>query len=133
MKISMTPLLLVSSLALASTAIAAEPAQEGDTTLHFQGVKVAIDPVTGRLRQPTAAESAALKAAVAKMPTQQRGKAMPKTRAEANRTVRKMRDGSVSMSVSEDMLLDVVATRQPDGTIRIQHQGEAATQEANHE
>ncbi|MEJ7808759.1 MAG: hypothetical protein WKG03_22915 [Telluria sp.] len=129
----MTPLLLVSSLALASTAFAAEPAQEVDTTLYYNGVKVAIDPVTGRLRQPTAAESAALKVSVATMPTQKSrgGKAMPKTRAEANRTVRKMRDGSVMMSVSEDMMSAVVATKQADGTIRVQHEGE--TQEANHE
>lgn len=133
MRISMTPLLLVSSLALASTAFAAEPTQT-DTSLYFNGVKVAIDPVTGRLRQPTAAESAALRASVANMPAQKsRGKAMPKTRAEANRTVRKLRDGSVMMDVSEDMMSTVVATRQADGTIRVQHQGEATTQEAGNE
>lgn len=129
MRISMTPLLLVSSLALASTAMAAEPTQ-ADTTLYFNGVKVAIDPVTGRLRQPTAAESAALQASAKTMPTQRlRGKAMPKTRAEANRTVVKKRDGSVSMRVSEDMMQAVVATRQADGSIRVS-EGAADTQEA---
>ncbi|MCY7355817.1 MAG: hypothetical protein LH470_12245 [Lysobacter sp.] len=130
----MTPLLLVSSLALASTAFAAEPTQ-ADTQLYFNGVKVAIDPVTGKLRQPTAAESAALRMSVAKMPVQKsRGKAMPKTRAEANRTVRRMRDGSVMMSVSEDMMSTAVATRQADGSISIvEHQGDATTQESGNE
>lgn len=133
MRISMTPLLLAAGFTLASTAYAAEPTQ-ADTTLYFNGVKIAIDPATGRLRPPTAAESAALRASVTKMPTQRsKGKAMPKTRAEANRTIRKMRDGSVMATVSEDMMSTVVATRQADGTIRVQHEGEATTQEAGHE
>ncbi len=124
-------MVLLAGLTLACGAQAGESAQE-DVDLYFNGVKVAIDPTTGRLRQPTPAEVKALRATVQQMPTA-RGKAMPATRADAQRTIRKAADGSVSAQVSEDMLLSVEATRQADGTIRISHAGDAAAQEAGHE
>ena len=97
---------LLAGLALAGAAHAGEPAQP-DTNLYFNGIKVAIDPATGRLRQPTAAEAEALRASVSRMPVAgARAKAMPATRADAHRTIRKMADGSVMAQVSEDMLLE---------------------------
>src|SRR5688572_30072120 len=123
-------MVLLAGLTLACGAQAGESAQE-DVDLYFNGVKVAIDPATGRLRQPTPEEVKALRASVQQMPTA-RGKAMPATRADAQRTVRKHADGSVSAQVSEDMMNGVVATRQADGSIRVNHEGDVH-QEAGHE
>ena len=124
---------LLAGLALAGAAHAGEPAQP-DTNVFFNGIKVAIDPATGRLRQPTAAEAQALRASVSRMPVAgSRAKPMPATRALAERTVRKMADGSVMAQVSEDMHPSVVATRDANGDIQIQHAGDAAHQEAGHE
>jgi hypothetical protein len=125
-------MVLLAGLTLACGAQAGESAQE-DVDLYFNGVKVAIDPATGRLRQPTPQEIQALRASVTQAPVSgARGKAMPKTRADAQRTLRKRADGIVSARVSEDMMMGVVATRQADGSIRINHEGDAA-QEAGHE
>jgi len=123
-------MVLLAGLTLACGAQAGESAQE-DVDLYFNGVKVAIDPATGRLRQPTPQEIQALRASVKQMPTA-RGKAMPATRADAQRTLRKRADGTMKAQVSEDMMIGVVATRQADGGIRINHEGDAAT-EAGHE
>ena len=126
-------MVLLAGLTLACGAQAGESAQE-DVDLYFNGVKVAIDPATGRLRQPTPQEIQALRASVTQAPVSgARGKAMPATRADAQRTIRKMADGSVMAQVSEDMMLGVEATRQADGTIKITHAGDAAAQEAGHE
>lgn len=123
---------LLAGLALAGVAHAGEPAQ-ADTNVYFNGIKVAIDPTTGRLRQPTAAEAQALRESAQRMPTAT-STTMPKTRADAHRTIRKMRDGSVMAQLSQDMMLSVEATRLPDGSIQIQHAGDsAAHQEAGHE
>jgi len=125
-------MVLLAGMTLACGAQAGESTQK-DVDLYFNGVKVAIDPATGRLRQPTPEEAQALRATVQQMPAA-RGKAMPATRADAQRTIRKMADGSVIAQVSEDMMLGVEATRQADGTIKITHAGDAAAnQEAGHE
>ena len=123
-------MVLLAGLTLAGGAQAGDAAQDAD--LYFNGIKVAIDPDTGRLRQPTPEEATALRASVRLMP-KARGKAMPLTRADAQRTIRKAADGSISAQVSEDMLLSVEATRQADGSIKITHAGDAAHQEAGHE
>jgi hypothetical protein len=122
-------MVLLAGLTLAGGAQASDAAQNAD--LYFNGIKVAIDPATGRLRQPTPEEAQALRASVSRMPSA-RGKAMPATRAEAQRTIRKAADGSISALVSEDMLLGVEAKRQADGSIKIIHSGDVA-QEAGHE
>lgn len=117
------PLLLLAGAAASFGVHAGEPAPAGETTGTFAGVTVAIDPSTGRLRQPTAAELAELRA---KMPRASSGalpQYTPKTRAEAERTMRRHKDGHVSMQVSEDMMSYLVATQQEDGTLRIQHVG----------
>ena len=124
-------MVLLAGLTLACGAQAGESTQK-DVDLYFNGVKVAIDPATGRLRQPTPDEIQALRANVKQMPAA-RAKAMPATRADAQRTIRKMADGSVMAQVSEDMMLGVEATRQADGTVKITHAGDAAAQEAGHE
>lgn len=117
-----TTSLLLAGLTVGFAATAAEPAPQPEATGTFNGVTVAIDPATGRLRAPTAAELAALrKAAPRGADRMSIAKPGPKTRAEAERTTRRHKDGHVSMQVSEDMMSHVVATQQADGSIVIQH------------
>lgn len=125
-------MVLLAGLTLAGGAQAGDAAQDAD--MYFNGIKVAIDPATGRLRQPTPEEATALRASVRLMPSARgKGKTMPATRADAQRTIRKAADGSISAQVSEDMLLSVEATRQADGSIKVTHAGDVVAQEAGHE
>ena len=121
MRIRMTPLLLVSSLALASTAIAAETPAPAEETVYFHGVKVAIDPKTGKLRQPTPAEMRQLRMVVPKASGVSIGKPMPKTMAEANRTYRRAPNGAVSLELPESSMSNVAAVQNADGSITIKH------------
>jgi hypothetical protein len=130
-----TVILLLAGLAAGTAAHAAEPASApADGTQA--ALTAAIDPATGKLRAPTAAEQAQLRAAAARMRTtgkaQTLGYAVPRTRAEAERTMRRHADGHVSMQVSEDMMSQVTAEVLPDGSVRVTH-GEAATGSAVHE
>ena len=126
-----TSMVLLTGMVLACGAQAGETAQ-ADANVYFNGVNVAIDPVTGRLRAPTADEAQALRVAVQQMASAT-SKGMPQTRADAQRTIRKMRDGSVMAQVSQDMLLSVEAVRQADGTVKVIHAGDTVAQEAGHE
>lgn len=115
--------LLLAGLTAGFAAHAGEPTAPAADTGFYNGVTVAIDPTTGRLRAPTAAEQAALRAKAPRAGAQSMSiaKPGPKTRAEAERTTRVHKDGHVSMQVSDDMMTNVVATQQADGSIRIQH------------
>src|SRR5690606_28000518 len=125
-----TTLLLLAGLSVGVAAQAAEPAKgDAQATATWAGVTVAIDPATGRLRAPTAAEPARLRAATAAQvrpaanaPAMAAPAAtMPKTRAEAERTFRRHADGMLSMRTSEDMLSYATAVRREDGTLEIGH------------
>ncbi|MBJ6981771.1 hypothetical protein [Luteimonas sp. MC1572] len=133
-----TTLLLLAGLSAGFAAHASEPAvADSDATGSLAGVTVAIDPATGRLRAPTASELASLRAAASRMRTDNSmsiAKPGPKTRAEAERTMRRHPDGRVSMQVSDDMMSNVTATQQADGSIVITHGDHApATEGAAHE
>ena len=121
-----TTLLLLAGLSAGFAAHAAEPvADDTAATGTYAGVTVAIDPATGRLRAPTAAEQAQLRTAVSSRlrtaDPMSIAKPGPKTRAEAERTMKRHPDGRVSMQVSEDMMSHVVATQLEDGSIVITH------------
>jgi hypothetical protein len=123
-------LALAAGMGLTCVAHAGDP-QPQDTTLYFNGIKVAIDPTTGRLRQPTAEELKALRASVKQMPASRTlAKPMPATRADAQRTIRKMRDGTVRGQISQDMLNTVQATRNADGTLSFSESADMPMQEA---
>lgn len=113
--------LLLAGLTAGFAAHAGEPAAPAADTGFYNGVTVAIDPTTGRMRAPTAAELAELRAKAPRAGAGSIAKPGPKTRAEALRTVRTHKDGHVSMQVSDDMMSNVVATQQADGSISIQH------------
>jgi len=126
-------LALAAGMGLTCVAHAGDP-QPQDTTLYFNGIKVAIDPTTGRLRQPTAEELKALRASVKQMPASRTlAKPMPATRADAQRTIRKMRDGTVRGQISQDMLNTVQATRNADGTLSFSESADMPMQEADSE
>lgn len=121
-----TTLLLLAGLSAGFAAHAAEPVDATDTTTgSYAGATVAIDPATGRLRAPTAAEQAKLRTAVSSRlrtaDPMSIAKPGPKTRAEAERTMKRHPDGRVSMQVSEDMMSHVTATQLEDGSIVISH------------
>jgi hypothetical protein len=106
-----------------------------------QGVQVAIDPATGRLREPTAAERSALSKALLEQAAQNSslqarsasgagatGFVRPLTEQDASATVRKLRLRSgvqvTSMAVPESLVSSLVAEKQADGSVVIHHQGE---------
>jgi len=119
-------LLLFAGLAAGSTAFAAEPvAGETSATGSYAGVTVAIDPATGRLRAPTAAEQAKLRTSVSSRiraaDTMSIARPGPKTIAEARRTMRRDASGMMSMQVPEELMSQVTAHQLEDGSIVISH------------
>jgi len=115
-----TTVLLLAGMALSCGVYAAEPAAEADTGMS--GRIKAIDPATGKSRQPTGAEITALRARAATMksasPLRTR---LPKTHAEASRLVTVLQDGTEILPASEDSLSTVIQTRQADGTLVTGH------------
>lgn len=140
MKFRTIPWLLLTGLTVGFAAHAGEPAAaaiENDAG-YAPGMKAAIDPVTGRLRQPTAAEMRALpaKASQGRMTTL-RG-AVPRNEAEARSTLRKLPRGGYQVRVPEDRMSTLTATTQADGSVRVQHGGAdgqvpTSSTEAGHE
>jgi hypothetical protein len=128
-------------LVVVATLVASVAAHAGDTTkpvpaaaasqsVMFQGVQVAIDPATGRVRAPTAAEREALSKAMLQ-PSAVRTKAgavaRPQTRADALKTLKRSRTGkyAASMQVPESMMSGLVAERRADGSISVHHDDQA--------
>lgn len=120
-------LVLTGIFTVAGAASAAETSPAtAPQTVTVQGVQVAIDPSTGRLREPTAAERASLAKAfqanggnAASLSTQ------PRTAAEARSTFRTLSLGNgvhaKSVRVPQELMNSVVAERMPDGSIAVHH------------
>lgn len=105
------------------------------TAVVYQGVQVAIDPATGRLRAPTAAERQALSAAMLRQQAAQlraAGIDRPQNQAEAQATLKRHSRGLVGMSmqVPENQMNYLTAERSADGSIEIHHQGDKAAAKA---
>lgn len=118
------PLLACAGAALCAVAAAAEPPVDSSTAApathgFVQGMKVGIDPATGRLRPLSAAEIAQLRATL--VPAQARGPRAPATEAEAMRTARPLPGGGVAIEVPEDRMSTLVARQRADGSIAITH------------
>jgi hypothetical protein len=120
-------LVLTGVFAFAGAVQAADtPQAAAPQAVVVQGVQVAIDPSTGRLREPTAEERAALaKAFGATQLNARSASAAPRTAAEARSTFRKVSLGkginAEAVRVPEDMMSSVVAERLPDGSLSIHH------------
>jgi hypothetical protein len=132
--------LMLSGLLIAGAAYAGEPtsAASKQTSVSVQGVQVAIDPATGRLVAPTAAQRAALSRAMLSQPAAvnaRTGMALrPQTQADALKTLKRSSTGkfAASMQVPQNMMNGLVAERQANGSIAIRHQDDGATTPAAH-
>lgn len=124
--------LLVTVAASAAQKNPAAPVQPA-ISVNVQGVQVAIDPATGRLVQPTAAQRAALSRAMQKraasnavMP--RKIGAAPRNEAEARATLRtvRLRNGrtAVGMDLPENLMSSLFAERKADGSLSIHHAGD---------
>lgn len=119
------PLALALSLAL--------PAFAADSVSTEPGSKTGIDRDTGRLRATTAAEDRALERDAERLRQSARapsapgigGLVRPATEAEAQQTLTRYADGSVSMQVPESLDSQVLATRDAQGQLVISHAGDA--------
>ena len=116
---------LLAGLTLGFAAQAAEP-QEQVTDVTYAGVRVAIDPATGKLRPLTAAENKALSDAMLKSPRTARVGNQPRNATEAGRTRRVHADGSVSVRLPADQMSEVGATVGADGQVTL-YEGAAPT------
>lgn len=126
MRICTTPWLLLAGLTLGGAAYAGEPpanAPASDDATYSAGIQAAIDPATGQLRAPTAAEVRALKIQEGRMRVGTSSK-LPRNEAEAMKTQRALKNGGYSVKVPEDRMSAMVATVQPDGSIVITHADE---------
>lgn len=122
----------VATLAASGAAMAGPPASKmsrtSQATVAQQGVQVAIDPATGRLRAPTAAERQALSSDLRN--TRSAGSVAgqrPRNESEALSTLRVSRKGRIGMSVQvpENQFNYLTAQRNADGSISIRHEGDA--------
>lgn len=128
--------LALATLLVAAAANAAEapPAPSTDSSVTVQGVQVAIDPATGRLVTPTAAQRNALSHAVqraAQTPVRAVGQpVVPRNEAEARATFRTihLKNGrtAVGMALPENLISNLVAERRADGSLSIHHEGDSA-------
>jgi hypothetical protein len=112
---------LLAGLTLGFAAHAAEPQDQPVTEVTYEGVRVAIDPATGKLRPLTAAENKALSAAMLgkKGKLAPRYANQPRNAAEARATRRVHADGSVSVRVPADQMSEMKATDGADGQVML--------------
>jgi hypothetical protein len=121
MKIS-TTILLVGGLALAGTAVGHEPVAQ-DEGASGASMKMAIDAKTGKMRAPTAAESAALDAqakasgVAAKARAKDRtGAYLPQTQEEAEAGMME-RGGIITMQPTADSMSALNVVINADGSL----------------
>jgi hypothetical protein len=119
-------------VALAGAAHADDAHAPAPSTVVVQGVQVAIDPATGRLREPTAAERAALaKAFGVNASKSAQLMAQPRTAADARSTFRtvSLSNGvhAKAVKVPQELMSNVVAERQADGSLRVHHDDHTTT------
>ncbi|GAA3934249.1 post-PEP-CTERM-1 domain-containing protein [Luteimonas lutimaris] len=111
----------VATLAASGAAMAAQPVSKAKpTTVVYQGVQVAIDPATGRLRAPNAVERRALSQALVR---NQANSVRPLDETQARATFkRNRRTGMMSMQVPETQVSYLTAHRTDDGKIEVGHE-----------
>lgn len=131
--------LALSGLLVAGTAFAADHTapQAAEASVTVQGVQVAIDPATGQLVAPTAAQREALSRAMVQrssgnldLPARAglNSSAAPADEAAARKTFRtfRLKNGheAVGMALPESLMSSVVAERRADGSLNIHHEGD---------
>ena len=127
--------LALAGLFMATAAQAVEPSSPAQQQVMVQGVQVAIDPVTGQLVAPNAAQRAALSRAMQQQALSQPRTldtlgqpAAPRNEAEARATFRtiRLKNGrqAVGMALPENRMSSLVAERNADGSVSIHHAGD---------
>jgi len=107
---------LIAGLTLGFAAQAAEPQEKATTDVTYAGVRVAIDPVTGKIVPLTAAQNKALSAALLGKQLPRYGN-QPRNAQEARATRRVHADGSVSVKLPADQMSQIQATVGADGKV----------------
>lgn len=122
----------VATLAASSAAMAGPPASKmskaRQATVVQPGLQVAIDPVTGHVRAPTAAERQAFgNAHATSQPAGSVAGQRPRNESEALSTLRVNKRGPLgrSLQVPESQFNYLTAERNADGSISIRHEGDA--------
>lgn len=126
-----TTLIVLGGLLFAGTSLAAEPqqAQSTDSSISADsGMKVGIDPKTGKLRRLTAAESANLDAISAK--NQKAAAAKAKGKAAAKEASPSFVTANGMVVTAEPLMVDTTATIGADGKVVITHGEPQKTAEA---
>lgn len=122
MRSSKLALALLGSLTLCTAASAAEPPAAQTTISTSSGMKVGIDPATGKLRPLTAAESRKLDLSSSRT----RGQHVV-TQQQALASKRQLRGGGTAMKLPTELMSTVTATTNADGTVSIHHAGDVST------
>lgn len=123
------PAVFLLGLGVAIAAQAAEP-QPAAAEVTFSGVKVGVDPHTGKLRPLTPAESRQLDQVLTRgrqpvyAPGLARSFAAPATEVESRRTVRALARGGVAVKVPATQMSKVSAHLDDGGDAVIVHDGE---------
>ncbi|MFC7519377.1 post-PEP-CTERM-1 domain-containing protein [Xanthomonas populi] len=104
-------------------------AQEATTSSS----KVGIDPTTGKLRPLTAAESAALdQQATSASRRSDADTSVPQTEAAARATERRLSNGTVARKLPASQMSSLMAARQADGRVVIEHSEDSDATHAEH-
>lgn len=122
---------LLAGLSLACAAQAGAPGKGTPRTTATTTPAAAAELAVQRGSQLTPEQQQALRASANAMP-RANAKPMPATRRQAELSVRKHRDGTVSAETSLDMMLNVVAVQAADGSIAVTHEGDT-TEGNDHE
>lgn len=127
-------------LVACGVASAGEPPPPPTQTSTGNAMRVIIDPLTGKPRQPTAAELQVLNAQWRARP-QRMFPTQPATEAEAAATLRRHPSGMMSMAVPESLFSSLHAEADAEGQLHVHHADpahathdeDARTQELPHE
>lgn len=143
MKHRLSPWWLLSGVALAAFAQAAEApmqgnAQQGDVEVMVADAKVGIDPKTGKLRPVNAAESRKLSDAMRASAAQRspaheaRYGRQPVSELEVQQSKRTRADGSVAVRAPESLMTEVRASIDANGNVVIT-EGDASGAQGEHQ
>jgi hypothetical protein len=128
------PVVFLFGLGMAVAVQAAEP-QPPASEVTFSGVKVGVDPHTGKLRPLTPAESRQLDQVLTRgkqvyAPGLARSFAAPATEIESRRTVRALARGGVAVKLPATQMSTVSVHRTAAGDAVIVHDGEQHAMQA---
>lgn len=133
MRMKSTPWLLVSGLLVMGSALAADPVAPQVVAPQTSSLKIAIDPVTGKRRAMTEAESSALdvqsrqlataraQAKVGKRSASAMGPTALPVTIEESLSNAKTVNGITGFKPTADMMSSIQVTRNADGTLTVQH------------